>query len=164
MSASPKPPKRTAPKRFWWDEDKKRLWGTDEARAELKAKWLARGLTLEEFQSQVAACDRWLDDRPEKRREGSNLANRVNNWLNGALSRLEVRGVVAPKSSAIEHSVEFDPEAKVSPEMQAIRERHQAREDERLVKLKAWRDEKPPDGMPPREERKWWDEHKRRRP
>lgn len=164
MSASPKPPKRNAPKRFWWDEDKKRLWGTDEARAELKSKWLARGLTNEEFQAQLHACDRWLEDRQEKRREGSNFANRVNNWLNGALSRLEERGAVSPKSSTIEHSVEFDPEAKVSPEMQAIRERHQAREDERLVKLKAWREEKPPEGMPARHEQHWWEEHKRRRP
>jgi len=87
MSASKSPTPRSPSKRFWWDPERKRVWGTDEARAELKAKWLGRDLTLEEFQAQLGACDRWLEDRPEKRREGSNLANRINNWLNTYMTR-----------------------------------------------------------------------------
>lgn len=45
-----------------------------------------------------------------------------------------------------------------------ITARHHGREAERLAKVKAWREEKPPDGLAPREERKWAEEHKRRRP
>jgi len=87
MSASKSPTSRSPPKRFWWDLERKRVWGTDEARAQLKAKWLERGLTEAELQAQVGACDRWLEDHQEKRREGSNLANRINNWLNTYMTR-----------------------------------------------------------------------------
>jgi hypothetical protein len=49
----------------------------------------------------------------------------------------------------------------VDPE---ITGRHLRREEERLEKLKAWREEKPPEGMSAREERGWWEKHKRSRP
>lgn len=92
MSGSGSEPKTAPPikqKRFWWDDERKRIWGTDEARAKLKATWKAHGLSDEEIQTQLKALDRWLETRPEKRREGANLANRVNNWLNNYLMRLE---------------------------------------------------------------------------
>lgn len=61
----------------------------------------------------------------------------------------------------LEHARAPPIETPVNPEITA---RHHAREAERLERVKAWREEKPPAGMPAREERKWWDEHKRRRP
>jgi hypothetical protein len=92
MSASSKPPKRSVSK-FLWDPEKKRVWGSEEDRQKLKAKWLSRGFTADEFQAELAKMNLWLEDRPGKRKEGSNFANRMNNWLNNALASLMAREV-----------------------------------------------------------------------
>ena len=61
----------------------------------------------------------------------------------------------------LEHARAPPVEVPVNPEITA---RHQAREAERIERVKAWREEKPPESMPAREKRKWWEEHKARRP
>ena len=71
------------------------------------------------------------------------------------------KGVVGSSIHGLEHPRAPPVEAPVDPEITA---RHQAREAERLERVKAWREEKPPEDMPPRLKRKWWDEHKARRP
>lgn len=112
----------------------------------------------------------WLREResirvPAKERDGlcawvqGKFRNDATEWLKRAGSRSP------PQSNSIEHTVPpIDPEAPVSAEMQAIRDRHQAREAARMERVKAWREERPPEGLPPRLARKWAEEHKARRP
>lgn len=101
-SAASPPPTRGS-KKFWWDPEAHRIWGTAEARERIREKWLARGLSPEEYRAQLRQLDRWLEDRPGKRRAGANLANRINNWLNKYLSEQEERGARLVDESAVQH-------------------------------------------------------------
>jgi hypothetical protein len=70
---------------FFWNKEKNCLDGKPDSRTAMREKWVKRGLTEAEFQTELRKLNRWLADKPAKRRQGANLANRINNWMNKAL-------------------------------------------------------------------------------
>ncbi len=97
------------PRPIWWDSEKGKLDGTEDAKRDLVKRFVGDGrLTMDEFKEQIQESTYWLAERPHRRTRRSKLREFLVNWMNGAVQdkksgamakkRIEAaRGRVQPK-------------------------------------------------------------------
>lgn len=79
-TGKPAAPRRRWP--IWWDKDKGKLDGTEEAKKELLERYVVAGsMSRPEFVEEIGSATYWLADRPHRRGGQSNLQRFLTNWL-----------------------------------------------------------------------------------
>ena len=67
---------------IWWDTEKGKLDGTEEAKRELMKRYVGKDrLTKDEFRFQIQEATYWLADRPGRRSSRSNIKRFLQNWM-----------------------------------------------------------------------------------